>query len=272
MKKVYRDFEYMDQESVKAFQALTVRQQYENFSKPMAACGISKVEILSDFSMLLVCMGMEKKARDGMCRHFFFKGEHFYKWLKQCKTPLPDEQYSIFDSDKDRNEMPFMIHFEGSKNPVYLCEWHRRYDPATKEVCRKKSLVVNAGRKKHMYYYSLEGSEDGHGANDEDTKEIGGIIASALAYIQAFPEMVADGIPEDLKHPSHYRKGICRSVGIAPRLIIRDGPCPHYRNGHFRFLKSERYITKRGQVVFVHGCFVKGKAETVLGPDETPPM
>ena len=53
------------------------------------------------------------------------------------------------------------------------------------------------------------------------------------------------------------------------KIIIRDGPCPHYRVGHFRYLSSERFRVKRGMTVFVHGAFVKGKAKTVLSPEDT---
>lgn len=86
-------------------------------------------------------------------------------------------------------------------------------------------------------------------------------------YIGCFPEQMIDGIPEDLKHPSHHNNRINKTIKISPKIIERDGPRPHYRSGHFRLLSSDFYKNKKGQVIFIHGTFVKGKVKTILGPD-----
>lgn len=91
------------------------------------------------------------------------------------------------------------------------------------------------------------------------------LIVGLGMYLSCFPDQIKAGIPDDLKH-SNYYQGQRRTIGISEKVIIRDGPTPHYRVGHFRMLQSARYKNKKGQVVFVHGCFVKGKAETVLTP------
>lgn len=93
------------------------------------------------------------------------------------------------------------------------------------------------------------------------------LIAGLGLYMSCFPEQITDGIPRGLKHDRLYRGVQSKTIGISEKIISRDGPCPHYRSGHFVLLSSNRYVNKKGQVVFRHGCFVKGKAKTVLGTD-----
>lgn len=92
------------------------------------------------------------------------------------------------------------------------------------------------------------------------------MIAGLGLYMTCFPEQVKDGIPSDAKR-ADYARGNAKTIGVSEKVIQRDGPTPHYRSGHFRLLSSDRYVHKRGQVVFVHGCFVKGQAKTVLAPE-----
>ena len=93
------------------------------------------------------------------------------------------------------------------------------------------------------------------------------MIAGLGLYMSAFPEQVRDGIPADAKRTARI-SGPTRTVGVAPAVVMHDGVTPHYRSGHFRLLSAERYVNKKGQVVFVHGCFVKGQAKTVLSTEE----
>lgn len=92
------------------------------------------------------------------------------------------------------------------------------------------------------------------------------MITGLGLYMGAFPEQVKEGIPDDAKHTERIA-GPSRTVGVSPQIIVREGVTPHYRVGHFRLLSAERYVNKRGQVVFIHGCFVRGQARTVLSTE-----
>lgn len=93
------------------------------------------------------------------------------------------------------------------------------------------------------------------------------MISGLGLYMGAFPEQVKDGIPENAKRYGTLH-GRARTIGIAEQVVTREGATPHYRVGHFRLLSAERYVHMKGQVVFVHGCFVKGQAKTVLGTED----
>lgn len=95
-----------------------------------------------------------------------------------------------------------------------------------------------------------------------ESRSINLVFGLAL-YLNCFPHAARDGFPEFAKHPAHYRKQACRAIQAVPELIERGGPTPHFRRGHFRILRSEKFTHKRWQVVFVGETFVKGKAKTV---------
>lgn len=88
-------------------------------------------------------------------------------------------------------------------------------------------------------------------------------------YIDAFPELCKEATMEDVYHSNHF-KG--EKVCVGKSEIIdeenRHSVSPHFRRGHFRLLSSERFVHKKGQTVFVKGCFVRGEAfkvESIAG-------
>jgi len=201
---------------------------------------------------------IEKEAKLGSCKHFFFKGDGMRDWLMKCAAPLNSEKTSIlFNNAPTKNHihvLPFMFHFLGGNSPSYLCAWVPQYGGA------EPFLFILLGKNQpepHLIRYIRNGTSieryDGEVA----------VVSSALAYIQCFPDTVKDGIPDDLKHQNYYRKSLCKSIGTHHSLIQHNGPSPHYRVGHFRLLSSDKFVHKKGRIIFVHGTFVKGKAATV---------
>ena len=90
-------------------------------------------------------------------------------------------------------------------------------------------------------------------------------------YLACFPEMLRAGPPDDVKHPSHHQYAVSKTVGISPKVrehTERGEVSAHFRKGHFRTLRSERFTHKRWKAVFVKATFVKGEALTILSPEE----
>jgi hypothetical protein len=95
------------------------------------------------------------------------------------------------------------------------------------------------------------------------------LITGLSMYIDAFPDHVRPGIPDDIKHINHYKGVQGLHINTAPVRITHgthSSPIGHFRSGHFRTLRSERYTKARGKTVFVRGSFVNGAAETVVEP------
>lgn len=90
-------------------------------------------------------------------------------------------------------------------------------------------------------------------------------LAVGLAlYIRFFPHAVVDGIPENAKHPNHYKGQHCATIGVAEELIDRSGPKPHIRKFHLRFLGSDKFTHKQGQLVPVKAAFIRGVCKLVV--------
>lgn len=98
----------------------------------------------------------------------------------------------------------------------------------------------------------------------------GKLFCGLAMYWSCFPETVKDGVPEDLKHTAYHNNPVNKTVSVSPEIFHGDhaSPTAHFRKGHFRCLRSEKFKNKRFQVVFVHETFVNGKAKTVLAPEE----
>jgi hypothetical protein len=201
--------------------------------------------------------------------HWFFKGVGFFQWIDSCRVPISDEWDCLTFEHNARhttqNQIKYgrmdhisVFHFEGGNAPCVILrfqKWNKQPFPE----CVLHTAVHVCTPNKYESLYIKSGQVEGHGADGDLVK----LAFSCMAYIQAFPEMVRPGIPDDIANQNHFRKMNAVTIGIAPRLIERDGPCPHYRLGHFRVLTNERFTKKRFQTVFVHGAFIKGKAATV---------
>ena len=108
------------------------------------------------------------------------------------------------------------------------------------------------------------------GGNDEYTEyELKNFCVNLFMYMKCFPDCIKDAPPDVT---CNYKKSKQRSfvLGAHEDVVDRSGVTPHFRSGYFKTLSSAFYKKKRGQVVFVHSTFVKGKAVTVLddGVDE----
>lgn len=91
------------------------------------------------------------------------------------------------------------------------------------------------------------------------------LIYGFSLYIDAFPDAVQTATAEDVHRVKNYDG--TRNVVRRNALIDEEDRCsvsPHWRRGHFRMLSSEKFIHKKGMVVYVRGVFVKGKALDVL--------
>lgn len=104
----------------------------------------------------------------------------------------------------------------------------------------------------------------------EEAKEITKIFRLAIntiAYMEAFPECVKEGVPEFVKKPTEDNSitlEIAEKV-LEPIQQSKSGKIisPHFRKGYYKRLSSDFYKNKKGQIIFVSETMVNGKAKTV---------
>lgn len=95
------------------------------------------------------------------------------------------------------------------------------------------------------------------------------IIINMLYYIDCFKECCIDGVPDDLKQKfKNINNKQLKINNVAKKTILsykKYSTMPHYRCGHFRYLKSEMFSKKRFQTIYVKPTFVKAKTITNQG-------
>lgn len=123
----------------------------------------------------------------------------------------------------------------------------------------------------HAWFFAASDSEDicvmQIGSGDMgDCSWMCRVIFGFSLYIEAFPEVVVECQQGEIPHINHYKGSgkTVRANEIVSQENSKAAASPHFRRGHFRVLHSERYTKKRGHIVFVKGCFVRGHAYEVL--------
>lgn len=125
-----------------------------------------------------------------------------------------------------------------------------------KRFCRSDSADIG--------YLTI--TEDGGIVGGDGLTEEWRIFFNLCLYISAFPEYVIDGAPPIKIHGGRENSTTIRS-SKQMREVYREGVSPHMRRGHFRFLRSARYKSKRFQAVYVKPAMIGGRANTVVGED-----
>ena len=99
------------------------------------------------------------------------------------------------------------------------------------------------------------------------------LAINTIAYMNCFPDCVADGVPKNLFERSEDMSARNYSLQLSEKIRENEGSqlskIPHFRKGHFKVLRSDYFVNKKGQIVFVAETMVKGKAKTVSTSPKT---
>jgi len=277
MKRTYTNYS----SQLKKITKTSTFDDYANFiENKILECGNMSYshEAMQEFMELhatKILISMEYVLLGAKGLHFFLPDKNFCDWIVGCVQKLEPDHVEIitqmlgkkyvaafhFPTEAKINSICFEI--RNSEASYYLSHGIKKSenDRSGKELYGAISLTntffscILDGRIRAEYTL----------LRDSEMWYIKLIVGLGM-YLSCFPDQIKPGIPDDLKHANHYG-GTKQTIGISETVMMRDGPTPHYRVGHFRILQSDRYTHKRGQAVFVQGCFVKGQAETVLAPN-----
>lgn len=202
---------------------------------------------------------MFNKELDGQCVHFFVDNPYLKTFLKE--TEIKDFSFykqMLYDNWKDdsmRGEtfrFCFCLHFQNEiESPRYILTIQKN-DISALEVVSFDSIKIKI-------YDSMILSDNKVAkrccARNDDLK----IGVNFLFYIQAFPEVVKDGIPKGYK--TDNMRGKRQTVKLCNKICIEDSKSvtPHFRRGHFRYLGSEYYSKMRGKTIFIESTVVNSK-------------
>ena len=208
---------------------------------------------------------IEREIIEGHAVHIFMPPRAFCDWLVGCVPDLKDSNGFYYGKSEYANILEESI--SGKVGVLHF--------PTNARLCSAGFFITPDNR---INIFDNSQSININGIESTATIEqmvmtrmyMEKLIAGIGMYISCFPEMMTNGFPEDLKHPSFHRHKVIKKIGISAKVQSsgeREGVAPHFRSGHFRMLRSEKFTHKRYQVIFIHETFVKGQAKTVIGID-----
>ena len=90
------------------------------------------------------------------------------------------------------------------------------------------------------------------------------LAINTIAYMNAFPECVSEGVPPTEEASLSYILDTSKKIyETVENPDSNRTVTPHKRSGYFKFCKSDFYKEKRGQIIWVSETQVNGKAKTV---------
>ena len=91
-----------------------------------------------------------------------------------------------------------------------------------------------------------------------------------IAYMECFPECIRDGVPDTHNSNTYRYKDRSVQLGVSDKITetVKGSMRPHFRRGYMKFLSSDFYKNKRGQLVWVSETTVNAKSKTVEMSDD----
>lgn len=92
------------------------------------------------------------------------------------------------------------------------------------------------------------------------------LAINTLAYMKVFPDCVVDGVPKISIDRNEKRTDKNITLQLSEKVISKTETgrtvTPHHRNWYIKYLRSDFYTKKRGQLVLVRETMVNGNAKT----------
>ena len=243
MKKYFGEYK-LNLRTLAKEKRLTPEQVCANFKQ------INKDKPTKENTQNLMLAAAELSIMRGKGTHYFIETEELAQHLADIGR---NHDVRFLEIMADEGIALGVIHTCGSTATAALFGWNQ-----------DGKMLVISDDKQTDFAYGLPLAEADEGSFGRR------LLFGLCLYLNCFPGALKDGFPEFAKHPAHFRTKKCVSVGAARELAWHDGPTPHFRKGHYRVLRSEKFINKRWQVIFVQESFVGGKVKTVTEVEPKP--
>jgi hypothetical protein len=216
--------------------------------------------------------------------HLFFIDKYLKTFLGNIKLSdlqgikqflnINGEEHQVIITKKNKMEniifYNFSIHVPYEKDGYAFSLGLDQNTKLTLLFCKGERLSVIP----EDYYQKLNNSSDKSELLNATAFRI---AVNTIAYMNCFPNCISDGVPPNMHddYNSKELKTISVSEKISETSIQKANVkmvAPHFRKGYFKFLKSDFYTHKKGQIVFVSETMVNGKAKTVYTSDKLSKM
>jgi len=250
-------------------------------------------------AFLMNCLQLgfaDNRTRQGRGQHLYIRTEEFANWLVGCVRSFEKDHIalmveqgrktgaSVFGNDPDIfiyhfpcgsswssfMAVPFIEKLDHTPNkcPTMLLQ----FSNSASDSCRKLqgSIPLTGVTEKELIRKNL-GEIKTSDSHHEILVSAAKLVVSAAMYADCFPECIIPGVPGDLKHPAFHTAQAVFTMNVAPKINLggtHASPCAHPRTHHWRVLRSERFVNKRWQAILIPDTYVRGRAKTILSPEE----
>lgn len=155
-------------------------------------------------------------------------------------------------------ELNLMIHLPNRKNSLFLC---------TYEHSSPKPVWASYGGSRVFAFegFLQDPTLSGKALQYQNTFFL---ICNLSLYLQAFPECLKPGAPKGFERDdTRGRRYTLETAKPIRESYAERHVSPHWRRGHLRTLRAERYGDNRGKVIYVKPTTVKGRVETLTEPE-----
>lgn len=199
-----------------------------------------------------------------------FCHKYLFDWLISHAKDIPIEKAwarTLFNfNEKDKSCIPIVLHVSGGQSLSCIYSIGESSTPV---------VLVGDSEKNFEQYFIPDSIPDIN--NPHWQTELGKNVYQSMMFLKGLSiysacceNIIIEGVPEDLKHAPRFNEKCSKYLRTHEDITGDDSRSisPHFRNGHFRLLVSDRFTKKKGQVIFVRECFVKGQAKTVTEIEE----
>lgn len=104
---------------------------------------------------------------------------------------------------------------------------------------------------------------------EDQVNETWRIICNLMLYLMAFPDCVKNQPPPILKELRNGKEQSCiyGSEKISECFGNKRNLSPHFRRGHIRILRSDKFTKKQYSAIYIKPAMVKGKSTTIIAGD-----
>nr|WP_199000908.1 hypothetical protein [Flavobacterium sp. ASV13] len=229
----------------------------------------------------LIISGLEMWREDsrGEIMHVFFLDKQLRDFLENTQLSDLEGIKKFLYENGQSNDVFHLYSREQTKHVIYRFALHLPYEAdgyafslsleADGSVELYFSLGENGGRMSDKFYTDTIKKED---LISLTTCRMFRLAINTIAYMNCFPDCVADGVPKNLFERSEDKSAKNFTFDLSEKIRENENSqlskIPHFRKGHFRILHSDYFANKKGQVIFVAETMVKGKAKTVSTSSE----
>jgi hypothetical protein len=223
-----------------------------------------------DFAQTYIALVTKKMLIDKKETNIYIESDNLLKFLSDTKinkSSIENLKKMLLDSMGVESSCTYAIHLPNKANSIALRI--ELFDAKSYNKLNNNQQVFAASMlvRDDWGFFKFDGLPwDKDNSSKEfnvETEIEWKICLNFLMYISAFPDLLVNEAPSiAMIRPQGSSRTLKETCGISNYL--KDDVSPHFRRGHFRILRHERFGENKMKSVYVKPCFVGHNSATLV--------